>query len=297
MYTIIFGAIEMILSQFPNYMAFSFGLNNVLHLFMHCIGLGLGIAKIISHGELRGSLSGVHNSPVTRTWNAFQALGNIAFAYTFAGVLLEIQDTLRSPPPENKTMKRATLYGIAVTTIFYMSVGFVGYAAFGNHAPGNLLTGFYESFLLIDIANLFIVIHLVGACQKYISSKWSTNCYLIATYILKFLLLSSFAFRFTLSKLKVRSLLVIIITLIALILPFFNAIMGLLGALAFWPLTVYFPTTMYISQMRVKQGTRKWILLRSLNVICFMVSLMAIIGSVAGIFDSLKHVTPFKMAY
>ncbi|ERN20019.1 hypothetical protein AMTR_s00071p00166090 [Amborella trichopoda] len=147
-------------------MAFSFGLNNVLHLFMHCIGLGLGIAKIISHGELRGSLSGVHNSPVTRTWNAFQALGNIAFAYTFAGVLLEIQDTLRSPPPENKTMKRATLYGIAVTTIFYMSVGFVGYAAFGNHAPGNLLTGFYESFLLIDIANLFIVIHLVGACQS-----------------------------------------------------------------------------------------------------------------------------------
>lgn len=48
-----------------------------------------------------------------------------------------------------------------------MMCGCLGYAAFGNSAPGNMLTGFgfYEPFWLVDLANIFIVIHLVGAYQ------------------------------------------------------------------------------------------------------------------------------------
>lgn len=77
------------------------------------------------------------------------------------------QDTLKSPPAENMSMKKATFYGIGCTTIFYLSLGCIGYAALGSDAPGNILTGFgfYEPFWLIDIANLCIVIHLVGAYQ------------------------------------------------------------------------------------------------------------------------------------
>lgn len=77
------------------------------------------------------------------------------------------QDTLKSHPPENKSMKKATFTGISVSTIFYLLCGLLGYAAFGNKAPGNFLTGFgfYEPFWLIDFANVCIVIHLVGAYQ------------------------------------------------------------------------------------------------------------------------------------
>ncbi|KAG5098556.1 hypothetical protein JHK82_048410 [Glycine max] len=50
------------------------------------IGLGLGIATVI----------------------IFQALGDIAFAYPYSILLLEIQDTLQSPPPENQTMQSST---------------------------------------------------------------------------------------------------------------------------------------------------------------------------------------------
>lgn len=48
-----------------------------------------------------------------------------------------------------------------------MLCGLLGYAAFGNKAPGNFLTGFgfYEPYWLVDIGNVFIVIHLVGAFQ------------------------------------------------------------------------------------------------------------------------------------
>jgi amino acid permease len=82
-----------------------------------------------------------------------------------ASVLL--QDTLKSSPPENRVMKRASLIGILTTTLFYVLCGTLGYAAFGNDAPGNFLTGFgfYEPFWLIDIANVCIAIHLIGAYQ------------------------------------------------------------------------------------------------------------------------------------
>ena len=64
-------------------------------------------------------------------------------------------------------MKTATTIGISASTSFYMLCGLLGYAAFGNDAPGNYLTGFgfYDPFWLIDIGNLCVVIHLLGAYQ------------------------------------------------------------------------------------------------------------------------------------
>jgi amino acid permease len=64
-------------------------------------------------------------------------------------------------------MKKATLLSIIVTTVFYLLCGCMGYAAFGDNVPGNLLTGFgfYNPYWLLDIANLAIVVHLVGAYQ------------------------------------------------------------------------------------------------------------------------------------
>ena len=51
-----------------------------------------------------------------------------------------LQDTIKSPG-ENAKMKKATGLGIATTTFFYAAIGFIGYAAFGNSAPGNLISG------------------------------------------------------------------------------------------------------------------------------------------------------------
>lgn len=78
-----------------------------------------------------------------------------------------MKDTLKSPPPEKVTMKKASATAISITTFFYLCCGGFGYAAFGNSAPGNLLTGFgfYEPYWLIDFANACIILHLVGGYQ------------------------------------------------------------------------------------------------------------------------------------
>ena len=59
------------------------------------------------------------------------------------------------------------MISVSTTTLFYLICACFGYAAFGNNTHGNMLTGFgfYEPFWLIDLANTFIVMHLVGAYQ------------------------------------------------------------------------------------------------------------------------------------
>ena len=102
-----------------------------------------------------------------KTWLVFEALGDVAFAFPYSIIVLEIQDTLKSPPPEVHTMKKASIISIITTTSFYLCCGCFGYAAFGNNTPGNLLTGFgfYEPYWLVDFANACVILHLVGGYQ------------------------------------------------------------------------------------------------------------------------------------
>ncbi|WOL17905.1 amino acid permease 8 [Canna indica] len=314
LYMIIFGLVQIVLSQFPSMEKIT--LLSVLAALMSfvysIIGLSLCIAKFVSHHSVRGTILGVKVGGVdgvsapNRTWNTLQALGNLAFAYTYSQILIEIQDTLKSPPPENRTMKRATLYGVSITTIFYVSLGCIGYAAFGNSSPGNILTGFQEPFWLVDIANIAVLIHLLGAYQVYaqpiygkyeawLAKKWPGSAFFNKVYTIEIPPLKGREIRFTMCKLILRTIIVIVTTVISLMLPFFNSIMGLIGALGFWPSTVYYPITVYMVQAKIKRGQQKWVALQCLSIATLVVSVLAAIGSVVGIVQSLKHVTLFKV--
>ncbi|KQK01542.1 hypothetical protein BRADI_3g56578v3 [Brachypodium distachyon] len=169
-YMLLFGLAQAVLSQIPDFhnMAWLSVFAAVMSFSYSSIGFGLGAAKVIENGVIKGGIGGITLvSPVQKVWRVAQALGDIAFAYPYSLVLLEIEDTLRSPPAESETMKAASRASIAVTTFFYLGCGCFGYAAFGDGTPGNLLTGFgfYEPFWLVDLANLCVVLHLLGGYQ------------------------------------------------------------------------------------------------------------------------------------
>ncbi|KAG6508626.1 hypothetical protein ZIOFF_034006 [Zingiber officinale] len=170
-YIIFFAIIEILFSQIPDFdqiwwlsivaAAMSFTYSS--------IGLSLGIVQVIKVVSL-GSASAGTMSEMEKVCRTLQAFGDIAFAYSYSILLIEIQDTIKAPPPsEAKVMKKATLISVLTTTLFYMLCGCMGYASFGDTAPGNLLTcfGFYNPYWLLDIANAAIVVHLVGAYQVY----------------------------------------------------------------------------------------------------------------------------------
>ncbi|GKC86192.1 amino acid permease 6-like protein, partial [Tanacetum coccineum] len=205
-----------------------------------------------------------------------------------------VQDTLKSYPPENKVMKRASLAGVSTTTIFYVLCGCIGYAAFGNDAPGNFLTGFgfYEPFWLIDFANVCIAIHLIGAYQVFCQpifgfiemkcrQRWPDSKFITTEHILNVPFYGDYYVN--MFRLVWRTAYVIMTAVIAMIFPFFNSFLGLIGAGSFYPLTVYFPIEMYIARAKIQRFSFTWVWLKILSWVCLVVSLVAAIGSVQGL--------------
>ncbi|XP_010556498.1 PREDICTED: amino acid permease 6 [Tarenaya hassleriana] len=311
-FMIIFACIQIVLSQIPNFHKLSWLsiLAAVMSFAYASIGVGLSIAKVVGGAHSRTALTGVTiGVDVTsseKVWRTFQAIGDIAFAYAYSTVLIEIQDTLKSSPAENKAMKRASLVGVSTTTMFYMLCGCVGYAAFGNDAPGNFLTGFgfYEPFWLIDFANVCIAIHLIGAYQVFCqpifqfvesqsAKRWPDNRFITGEYTINIPFCGEIYVSFF--RLVWRTSYVVVTAVVAMIFPFFNDFLGLIGAASFWPLTVYFPIEMHIAQRKMKKFSSTWTWLKILSWACLIVSLVAAAGSVQGLIQSLKTYKPFQV--
>ncbi|KAH7859936.1 hypothetical protein Vadar_007267 [Vaccinium darrowii] len=296
-YMLLFGAVQIVVSQIPDFhnMAWLSIVATTMSFSYSFIGLGLGIAKVIENGEIKGSIGGVSaDSIADKLWLVFQALGDIAFSFPFPLILLEIQDTLKSPPPENQNMKKGSTGAIFIATFFYLCCGSFGYAAFGSDTPGNLLTGFgfYEPYWLIDFANACIIVHLVGGYQVYsqplfafgerwFSEKFPNSGFVNNFYPFKLPLVP--VFQLNPFRLCFRTCYVISTTVIAMIFPYFNQVLGVLGALNYWPLAIYFPMEMYFVQKKIGAWTTKWILYQTVSIVCLLVSVVALIGSIEGL--------------
>ncbi|CAL5013932.1 unnamed protein product [Urochloa decumbens] len=303
-YAIIFGIAEILFSQIPNFdhIWWLSIVAAVMSFAYSSIGLGLGIALTVSNGGFKGSLTGISiGADVTSTqkmWHSLQAFGDIAFAYSFSNILIEIQDTIRAPPPsESKVMQKATRLSLATTTIFYMLCGCMGYAAFGDNAPDNLLTGFafYEPFWLLDIANAAVVVEHVLAyrihCQipfafveEWAARRWPESAFVTGEVEVR---LSSLAggrcYKLNLFRATWRTAFVVATTVASMLLrPLFSdVVVGFLGAISFWPLTVYFPVEMYIKHKKVPRWSTRWVCLQALSLACLVITVVGAIASIA----------------
>ncbi|KAJ6735856.1 AMINO ACID CARRIER [Salix viminalis] len=94
-----------------------------------------------------------------------------------------------------------------------------------------------------------------------------------------------------------RTLFVVTTTVISMLLPFFGGVVSLLGAFAFWPLTVYFPVEMYISQKKIPKWSTRWLCLQTLSVACLIISITAAAGAIAAISHDVKTTKPFHTSY
>ncbi|KAB1208599.1 Amino acid permease 1 [Morella rubra] len=310
-YMIIFGVMQMILSQIPNFHDLA-GLSYIAAIMSFTyafIGIGLSVAQIAEgkggKTSVTGVTAGVDVTTSQKVWNSLQAIGNIAFAYSYSNVLIEIQDTLKSSPPENGEMKKATTVAVSITSVFYLLCGSLGYAAFGKDAPGNFLTGFgfFEPYWLVDIANICIVVHLVGAYQVFcqptyqLVEDWLRHRYPENDFIVKerpILIPFIGIYNVNVFRMIWRTSYVIFTSVIAMIFPVFNSVLGLIGAASFWPLTVYFPVEMHISQAKIRSFSLPWIWLKILSGACLVITLVAAAACVQGIIVELSHYQPFK---
>ncbi|KAL3729085.1 hypothetical protein ACJRO7_033654 [Eucalyptus globulus] len=301
-YAIIFGITEILLSQIPDFDGIWWvSIVSVVMLFTNAfIGLGLAIARVAAGGSHKS------NEAVTGTkkiWRSFRALGDITFAYSFSEILIEIQDTISESESESKsksTMKKATLWSTVVMTTLFMLWGCVGYAAFGDLTPEDLTNSAFDGpFWLIYIANAASLINLVGRYQIYsqpifavveeqAAKRW--RCTREREIPLPGL------GQMNLFRLVWRTVFVILTTVISVAFPRFNDVVEII-TLGFWPLAVYFPVEMYIKQKKIDRWSSTWVCLQMLSMACLAISIMATVGSIAGLKDYLKDYRPFRMKY
>jgi amino acid permease len=96
-YMILFGATQILFSQIPDFdqIWWLSIVAAVMSFTYSSIGLSLGIAQTVANGGIKGSLTGISiGAGVTGTqkiWRTLQAFGDIAFAYSFSNILIEIQ--------------------------------------------------------------------------------------------------------------------------------------------------------------------------------------------------------------
>jgi amino acid permease len=183
-------------------------------------------------------------------------------------------------------MKTATRTSIVITAFFYLCCGCLGYAAFGDGTPGNLLTGFgfYEPYWLIDLANLCIVLHLLGGYQVYTQPVFGFADRHFGGAAAEVPVLG--ARRVNVFRLCFRTAYVAATTALAVWFPYFNEVIGLLGAFTFWPLAIYFPVEMYLKRNKVTPWTRQWLAIHGFSSVCLLICAFASVGSAVGVFGS-----------
>lgn len=101
--------------------------------------------------------------------NFFTSLGDVAFAYAGHNVVLEIQATIPSTPgkPSKKPMWKGVVVAYITVAICYFPVALIGYWAFGNSVEDNVLISLEKPRWLIALANMFVVIHVIGSYQVF----------------------------------------------------------------------------------------------------------------------------------
>ncbi|BBG95590.1 amino acid permease 3 [Prunus dulcis] len=272
-YMIAFGIAEIIFSQIPNFdqLWWLSIVAAVMSFTYSSIGLGLGIAKVVETGTIRGSMTGISIEM------SFQALGDIAFAYSYSLILIEIQDTVKSPPSEAKTMKKATIVSVATTTLFYMLCGCMGYAAFGDSSPGNLLTGFG---FFNPIGSLTLPMQPLSSTLLALTKSLSSP----SMHLLRKQQQKSTHIAISSQKtLNSES----------------PALVSSISTSSDWCGGHVFllPCGDVYCNKGIPKWSTRWICLQILSGACLIVTIAAAAGSIAGVISDLKIYKPFKTSY
>lgn len=113
--------------------------------------------------------------------------------------------------------------------------------------------------------------------ERWFMKKFPNSIFVSKFYTLKPPFLPQFSVN--LFRLSFRTLYVTSTTVLAMAFPYFNSVLGVLGAINFWPLAIYFPFEMYFLQRKIEAWTRKWLVFRTLSFFCFLVSVVGFVGS------------------
>ncbi|CAO2200084.1 unnamed protein product [Urochloa humidicola] len=280
-FIMIFASCHFVLSQLPNF-------NSISGVSLAAAVMSLSYSTIAWGATVhKGQLPNVdyHVRATTtpeKVFDFFGALGDVAFAYAGHNVVLEIQATIPSTPdnPSKKPMWKGVVVAYIMVAICYFPVSFIGYWAFGNQVDDNILITLNKPKWLIALANMMVVIHVIGSYQIFAMPVFD----MIETLLVKKL---HFPPGLAL-RLIARTTYVAFTTFVAITIPFFGGLLGFFGGFAFAPTTYFLPCIMWLAIYKPKRFSLSWLTNWICIVLGVILMILAPIGALRQIILSAK---------
>ncbi|KAL6857215.1 hypothetical protein ACP4OV_018597 [Aristida adscensionis] len=283
-FIIIFASVHFVLSQLPNFNSIS-GVSlaaAVMSLSYSTIAWGASVDKgrvaAVDYGLRATTTAG-------KVFGFLGALGDVAFAYAGHNVVLEIQATIPSTPerPSKRAMWKGVVVAYIVVAVCYFPVALVGYWAFGNSVDDNVLITLSRPKWLIALANMMVVVHVIGSYQVYAMPVFD----MMETVLVKNLKLPP---GLTL-RLIARTVYVAFTMFVAITFPFFGGLLSFFGGLAFAPTTYFLPCIMWLAICKPKRFSLSWFI----NWICIVLGvLLMILAPIGGLRQIILKASTYK---
>lgn len=283
-FIMIFASVHFVLSHLPNF-------NSISGVSLAAAVMSLSYSTIAWTAAVdKGVVENVDYSYKAKTttgkfFNFLAALGEVAFAYAGHNVVLEIQATIPSTPekPSKGPMWKGVIVAYIVVALCYFPVALVGYYIYGNQIEDNILVSLERPKWLIAMANMFVVVHVIGSYQIYAMPVFD----MMETVLVKKLnFRPTFMLRFV-----TRNLYVAITMFVGITFPFFSGLLGFFGGFAFAPTTYFLPCIMWLAIYKPKRFGLSW----WSNYICiFFGVLLMVLSPIGGLRSIIVQAKTYK---
>lgn len=260
-YCMLFGILQLFLSQVPDFHGLWWVslMGGVMSVGYCLIAVGGSLASGGS-GEESGALApspsgdrsthAAEESTADVVFGVMNALGSVAFTFGGQAVVPEIQATLATPPRSPSSMMKAVGVSYVLVFVLYYSVATTGYGAFGSSVEPDILLSIKHPAWLVDVADLMVVFHVAAGYQVFAMPLFDVFEGAVRSRMSK-------RPRPVVLRLVVRTLFVLAVTFIAILVPFFDDLMGLIASVGLMPITFILPPLLWISSRR-PTGVEYW---------------------------------------
>ncbi|KAL5581313.1 hypothetical protein UlMin_013755 [Ulmus minor] len=283
-FIMIFASVHFVLSHLPNF-------NSIAGVSLAAAVMSLSYSTIAwaasLHKGVREDVSYAYKASTTagKVFGFFDALGSVAFAYAGHNVVLEIQATIPSTPekPSKGPMWRGVVVAYIVVALCYFPVALIGYWMFGNEVDDDILITLQKPGWLIAMANMFVVVHVIGSYQIYAMPVFD----MIETVLVKKLhFRPSITLRFV-----TRNIYVAFTMFVGITFPFFGGLLGFFGGFAFAPTTYFLPCIMWLAIYKPRKYSLSW----CANWICiFFGVLLMVLSPIGGLRTIILQAKTYK---
>ncbi|KAF6250431.1 lysine histidine transporter-like 5-like protein [Scenedesmus sp. NREL 46B-D3] len=269
---IIFGALQLLLSQLPNIHALR-GLNLLSTM------ATLAFATAMDRSAVSYGLGDDQHLVLM---SAFAALGTIAFR-SGIGATGNGAGTVKAPSQRNMYKGVSLAYGII--TVTYLAVAITGYWAFGYAVNPFVVYSFPGPQWAVTLALLLAVVQIVGCYQIYTRPTYEFVEVMLARHDEGPMSPWNAGMR-----LVITSVYMLVVTTICCMIPFFIDFVALVGALGFTPLDFILPVLLF---MAARKTPLWWKLLNCFLAVAYTV--VGVLGCVGAFYFIIDHARTYKL--